>query len=150
MSVVAGGCQCGAVRYTIAGARPPVYVCHCRECQKQSASAFGMSLPVAMEHFHVEGRLDSWERDTARGTRLRCFFCPACGSRLYHQAVRTGAGVTVKAGSLDDTGWVTPDAHIWVSRRQSWVSLDPAIPAHASQPDDMEGWRRGFTREGGR
>ena len=42
-----GGCQCGAVRYAIGGAPLALYVCHCRECQKQSASAFGISLEVA-------------------------------------------------------------------------------------------------------
>ena len=37
--VLTGGCQCGAVRYEIAQEPLAVYVCHCRECQKQSASA---------------------------------------------------------------------------------------------------------------
>src|ERR1700730_909187 len=41
-----GGCQCGQVRYESSGESVALYVCHCRECQKQSASAFGMSLEV--------------------------------------------------------------------------------------------------------
>ena len=142
MKVLAGGCQCGAVRYTISGDRPAVYVCHCRECQKQSASAFGMSLPVRAADFTIEGRLGSWERATDLGTRTRCFFCPACGSRLYHQSSRTDQSVTVKAGSLDDTSWLRPSAHIWVSRKQAWVVLDPTLPTHDTQPEDMIAWRR--------
>jgi len=136
-----GGCQCGAVRYRIAGPRPPVYVCHCRECQKQSASAFGMSLPVRVGDFAIEGRLESWERDTATGTRTRCYFCPSCGSRLYHRSNATPDRVTVKGGSLDDAGWLRPAAHIWVSRKQPWVAIDPALPAHETQPDDLAAWR---------
>ena len=46
MTVLTGGCQCGAVRYEIAAEPLTVYVCHCRECRKQSASAFGISLLV--------------------------------------------------------------------------------------------------------
>lgn len=41
-----GGCQCGKVRFSSEGAVLALYICHCRECQKQSASAFGMSLQV--------------------------------------------------------------------------------------------------------
>ncbi len=136
-----GGCQCGRVGYRIAGLQPPVYACHCRECQKQSASAFGMSLPVRAEHFKVEGALESWERDTDLGTRTRCHFCPSCGSRVYHSSSATPDRVTVKAGSLDDTSRLVPGAHIWVSRKQPWVVLDPDVPAHETEPHDLAAWR---------
>ena len=47
MSVIhEGGCQCGTVRYAIAGEPLWVIVCHCKECQRQSGSAFGMTLAV--------------------------------------------------------------------------------------------------------
>ena len=39
-----GGCQCGACRYVIGGWPLTFYICHCSECQAQSASAFGESL----------------------------------------------------------------------------------------------------------
>ncbi|RHW17123.1 GFA family protein [Sphingomonas gilva] len=136
-----GGCQCGAVRYRITGPRPAVYACHCRECQKQSASAFGMSLPVRVEHFAVEGETGWWERGTDLGTRTRCYFCRVCGSRVYHQSSASDDRVTVKAGSLDDTGWLRPQAHLWVSRKQPWVVLDPDVPAHETQPSDLAAWR---------
>lgn len=144
-----GGCQCGAVRYRITGAPPMVYVCHCRECQKQSASAFGMSLAVRRDAFGIEGRVDSWERATDLGTRTRCWFCPACGSRVYHQSSATAESLTVKAGSLDDTSWLRPAGHIWVSRKQPWVALDPGLPAHLTQPDDLAAWRDAPAGDGG-
>jgi hypothetical protein len=34
-----GGCQCGVLRYVVTAEPLALYVCHCRECQKQSASA---------------------------------------------------------------------------------------------------------------
>jgi len=137
-----GGCQCGAVRYRIEGRRPPVYACHCRECQKQSASGFGLSMPVRGAKFAVTGTTARWERGSDGGGRTRCVFCPICGSRLYHISSVTPDRVTVKAGSLDDTSWLRPVAHIWVSRKQPWVELDPAVPAMESQPADLAGWRR--------
>jgi hypothetical protein len=48
-----GGCQCGDVRYEIAGDPLAPYICHRRECQKQSASAFGMSLEIKRADFYI-------------------------------------------------------------------------------------------------
>ena len=50
---VTGGCQCAAVRYEITGRPVALYVCHCKECRKQSASAFGISLIVRRADFRV-------------------------------------------------------------------------------------------------
>jgi hypothetical protein len=33
-----GGCQCGALRYEIRAEPLTLYVCHCTECQRQSAA----------------------------------------------------------------------------------------------------------------
>ena len=41
-----GGCQCGAIRYELSHGPLQLYVCHCTECRKQSASAFGISFIV--------------------------------------------------------------------------------------------------------
>ena len=41
-----GGCQCGSIRYRIKQEANMLYACHCRDCQKQSGSAFGLSLIV--------------------------------------------------------------------------------------------------------
>ena len=49
----AGGCQYGELRYEIAAEPLALYVCHCRECQKQSASAFGLSLRVPSSRLRV-------------------------------------------------------------------------------------------------
>ena len=46
-----GGCQCGEVRYECEGEPLALYVCHCRECRRQSASAFGISLIVPRKGF---------------------------------------------------------------------------------------------------
>ena len=65
-----GGCQCGAVRYSIERAAIlTLYCCHCRECQRQSASGFGLSMKLQPAGFHLEfGTLGVWERPTDRGT----------------------------------------------------------------------------------
>ena len=66
-----GGCQCGAVRYRITGEPIALYVCHCRECQKQSASAFGLSLEVPRAALRLtSGTPRRWTRMSDSGRRL--------------------------------------------------------------------------------
>ncbi|MGP1353105.1 MAG: GFA family protein [Parasphingopyxis sp.] len=141
---LAGGCQCGAVRFIVSGARPPVYACHCRECQKQSASAFALSVPVARDRLTLEGETATWERPSASGATTRCHFCPRCGTRLYHASSRNAERITIKGGAFDDTDWIAPQAHLWVSRKQGWMMLPDGAPTHETQPDDLSAWRDGL------
>jgi hypothetical protein len=50
-----GGCQCGSVRYVLAAEPVRTVACHCKECQRQSGSAFGMSMIVPGKSLTVTG-----------------------------------------------------------------------------------------------
>jgi hypothetical protein len=85
-----GGCQCGSVRYQITANPLAVYVCHCTECQRQSGSAFALSLAVAREALVVvEGAPAVWRRELEGGRIIDCLFCGACGVRLFHNRARS-------------------------------------------------------------
>ena len=129
--MLTGGCQCGAVRYRSDGEPGGLYACHCRECQKLSVSAFSLSLLVPRSGFHlIEGTPKSWTRPTASGQRLDCYFCPHCGSRVWHDAPHEPWTITIKAGSLDEPVDLGEAIHIWTSRRLPGVMI----------PADTEQW----------
>jgi hypothetical protein len=126
---LAGGCQCGAVRYQITAEPLQVYVCHCRECRKQSASAFGISVILPATGFVLtRGHTRSWRRATDSGGVLDCVFCEVCGSRIHHSTPGS-ATISVKGGSLDEAVDLTSAEHIWVTRKLPGV----LIPEHARQ-----------------
>ena len=135
-----GGCQCGAVRYRITADNLTCYACHCRECQKQSASAFGISVPVFVASLEIEGDLGMWRRPTESGSHTDCHFCMACGTRLYHAGANRPGMVTIKGGSLDDAAELSPVAHIWTKSRQDWLALPEGVPQWAKQPVSQEEW----------
>lgn len=127
-----GGCQCGSVRYRIHGDPLGLAVCHCTECQRQSASAFGMSLAVAEENFELlSGKLKSFTVTCESGRPKACSFCPDCGVRIHHQG--PDGELSIKAGSLDDRTGLEPDAHYWTRSKQAWVRIPEGVPSH---PDD--------------
>ena len=121
-----GECQCGQVQYSILRDASRLHICHCLDCQKQSGSAFGMSLIIQPETFQLNsGELSTFLTSTASGHKKTCAFCPNCGVRIYN---KTHALMAIKAGTLDDTSQLSPDAHYWTKRKQPWVVL----------PDDIQ------------
>ena len=122
---IVGGCQCGDIRYELLGQPLGLAVCHCKECQRQSGSAFGMSLAVGEGAFQLRsGVLKTFEVKCDSGRIKTCAFCPECGTRIYHLI---GNGMSIKAGTLDDTSWLKPDSHYWIKRKQSWVIVPDGV-----------------------
>jgi hypothetical protein len=133
---IVGGCQCGTVRYEITDDPVALYVCHCRECQKQSSSAFGISVIVKRSEFRVaRGEVKVWSRGTDSGGTLACAFCPECGSRLWHESVGATDTISVKGGSLDEAVDLRPAVHIWTARKLRGVVIPEMATQFPGEPD---------------
>ncbi len=126
-----GGCQCGHLRYEIDAEPVDLYACHCRECQKQSGSAFGISaiFPLAAVRI-VAGEPKIWTRPTDSGNTTDCYFCPECGSRIMHVGTLDRAVTAIKGGSLDEPLDMSAAKHIWTKRTISGIPV----------PDGHENW----------
>jgi hypothetical protein len=130
-----GGCQCGAVRYELHGPAIKLVVCHCTECRKQSASAFGVSMFVAVGALRLtRGAARFWSRPTDAGHVLDCAFCPVCGSRLWHRRQGSDDVLSVKVGSLDEPVDLSPAIHIWTSRMLPGLVLPDATVRYPLGP----------------
>ncbi|MBO6724511.1 MAG: GFA family protein [Rhizobiaceae bacterium] len=130
-----GGCQCGAVRYRITGRPIVFYLCHCKECQRHTSSAFGESLRLRRDELTVEGDLFCFTRISESGKRREGYFCPECGVRIVHGTAGSEQ-VNIKAGTLDDTSWLVPAGHIWTASKQKFVAIGEDEPCWERQPDD--------------
>ncbi len=130
-----GGCQCGAIRYEITGTPVRTLACHCTDCQKQSGSAFGMTLVINEDDFRLtKGELKTFTSTTDSGREKLGTFCPDCGSRIYHQLEARKGMVSLKPGTLDDTTGLEPDMHIWTIQKQPWVVIPEGAEVHEKQP----------------
>ena len=115
-------CQCGTIAFETSRPEPiAVYVCHCLECRRQSASAFGISAVFPAEGIwplpdYLQPSLGVWTRPSDAGNTIQCYFCKVCGVRLFHRCVlpdgQARPTVNVKGGTIE--GFTLRDAtHIW-------------------------------------
>jgi hypothetical protein len=131
----AGGCECGGIRYRVTGDPLAVTICHCTQCQRQSGSAFSMSLVVLREHFQLlRGEPRTFTTTSDSGARKGCLFCATCGVRIYNALERMPATVNVKPGTLDDTAWLAPQLEVWRASRQPWLELPELGPRFDGNP----------------
>jgi hypothetical protein len=124
---LAGGCQCGAVRYELASPQW-TSVCHCRMCQKASGQPF-----MAF----VGGRAENlrWTRGAPRVFRSSDIaargFCPACGTPLTYGRPDAGT-LSVTVGSLDDSAAVQPTLQNGIEAKLGWVDRLAGLPARTT------------------
>lgn len=132
-----GGCQCGAVRYVIdPGAVRTFYACHCRNCQCQSGSAFGLSLILPEDAFHLEeGVLTIWTRAV---TGKEHAFCGTCGTRIFHRSADQPDRLSLKPGTLDAPVPVAPVGNIWTASAPAWSPRVPGELDYAGQPETFD------------
>ncbi|MES1972402.1 MAG: GFA family protein [Pseudomonadota bacterium] len=129
--MVEGGCRCGLVRYRIATeAMPPVYCCHCLDCQTWSGSAFTEQAVVRAEALSATGPIVEYSFENRSGSRSTQWLCATCHARLWNTNTARPGIALVRAGTLDASDRIEPRAHIWVKRKQPWIALPDSIPAY--------------------
>lgn len=125
----AGGCRCGAVRYEAVGQPLNVRLCHCRNCQKITGSAFFARAMFPKAAVTVSGPVSVF----GSSVDLERLFCTACGSTLgaRRESLQT---LSVTLGTLDDPGALPPTDHIFISRKVAWLKLDDGLPRYEEFP----------------
>src|SRR5258707_6313075 len=96
-----GGCQCGSVRYVLATEPIRLVACHCKECQRQSGSAFGMSMPVKKDGLTVTGPTKQFVRIADSGGQVSGVFFPYFRTRIFHVSQHPQDRGSLKPRTLD-------------------------------------------------
>ena len=139
-SELSGGCRCGEVRYRLAAsAMPPVYCCHCLDCQTWSGTAFTQQVVVMESQIEVtQGETVTYRRTNESGAVSTQQFCGTCHTRLWNTNSRRPEGAVLRAGTLDASETLSPRAHIWVKRKQPWIMIADGVPSWPESPPPGE------------
>jgi hypothetical protein len=106
-----------------------VVACHCKECQRQSGSAFGLSMLVKRDSLSVTGPTKRFTRVADSGNPNTGVFCPECGVRIYHVPGYVQDMLVLKPGTLDDARRVRPGYFVWMKSAQGWVPVPDGVTA---------------------
>ena len=132
-----GGCLCGAVRYRLIGDPVTFYACHCTDCQRQTGSAFGLSMIVREQDLElVQGEPKRFEATMADGRVKRGRYCGQCAARLWGEPAALPGLRVLRPGTLDDPGAFTPIGHIWTRSARDWVPIPDDAVLFEGQPED--------------
>jgi hypothetical protein len=135
-----GGCSCGAVRYRLASSPLFVHCCHCRNCQRQTGSAFVVNLLIEAARLElIAGAPQPVDVPRDDGSVQRIFRCPHCQVAVFSEYGRPDVRF-VRAGTLDDPTDVTPDVHIFTRSKVGWVVLPESTPAFEAYYDESALW----------
>ncbi len=112
----AGGCLCGAVRYSLNAKPVAVNACYCTDCQKLTGATNLLMIMADSAAFkHEQGKVDRYRKTADSGRQTDIARCETCGVRLWHEPLSAPEFILVAAGTLDDARWAVPVSHIWTS-----------------------------------
>src|SRR5215207_9864947 len=143
--VLAGGCQCGAVRYALYAVPSEPSICHCRMCQKAFGNYFAPLAGVPMADL-------AWtkgEPGVFKSSELvERGFCRNCGTPLFFRYVVRDR-ISVSIGSLDEPGRVKPVNQYGIESRLPAFFAVAALPRrrrNRRRPSGCRSSRRASTR----
>ena len=136
-----GACSCGAMRYRLAGAPMFVHCCHCRDCQRQTGSAFAINALIETDRIEmISGQPAPIAVPTDSGRPHDIHRCPACQTAMWSDYGRRLVLRFVRVGTLDEPAALPPDVHIYTRSKLSWVELPKAVPAFEAYYDAKALW----------
>lgn len=134
MSVMEGGCCCGAVRFKVSA--PPVGVgaCHCTDCQKASGGGPNYVALAPKAAFEItKGEPRRYTRKGDSGGDVTRVFCGECGSPLWSEPA-TMPLIPVKLGAFDDASGFSPQIHLYTASAPPWHLMDESLPRFEKAP----------------
>jgi hypothetical protein len=136
-----GGCACAAVRYRLES--PPMFVhcCHCRDCQRQTGSAFALNALIEADRVSLlSGSPEPLAVPTPSGSPQEIYRCPSCRVALWSVYGGVHKLLFVRVGTLDNPAALPPDVHIYVRSKLPWFALPEGAPAFDAYYDSRKFW----------
>jgi hypothetical protein len=124
-----GHCLCGAISYRFDAEPEAVVLCHCRECQRHTGSAFSVNVLVPRSSLEIKGTPSNHQTTGTENGQLRDrLFCGDCGTPIFTIMHERPDVTIVKAGTLDDPSGLDPVAEVWWRSSQDWLDRHSTRP----------------------
>jgi hypothetical protein len=119
---ITGACHCGSVQYEAEIDPRHVTICHCKDCQRLTGSAFRVSVGTTSEQFtRLRGTPAIYVKVGDSGARRAQVFCSDCGSPLWTYDVDSPARLGLRVGCVDQREALRPTNQIWCRSALPWA-----------------------------
>jgi hypothetical protein len=136
-----GGCACGKMRYRLASRPIYVHCCHCRDCQRQTGSAFVINALIETGRVEkLDGETKAVAVPTDSGRPHEIHRCQLCETAVWSHYGGFQALSFVRVGTLDEPGALPPDVHIYTRSKLPWVTLPAGVPAFPAYYNSKTLW----------
>ena len=120
-------CLCGAISLKLRETSKLIVACHCLACQRRTGSPFGLGVFHAIDTVEISGTATEFIRVGDSGRKVRCYFCPTCGSTVYWKPDVLPSLIGVAVGALGEPGFPAPALSIFERSKHHWVHVDEAV-----------------------
>ncbi|MEM7635747.1 MAG: GFA family protein, partial [Pseudomonadota bacterium] len=94
-----GACLCGAVQVTVTAFPLLTLACHCRDCQKLSASAYSLTTMVPSDSFSCTGELITGGLGSSGRTH---YFCKSCLNFVFSKIDGADHRINLRTSVLNE------------------------------------------------
>lgn len=110
-----GRCHCGYVTYEAEIDPEKAIICHCRDCQMLSGSAFRtMALSLEGTFRLLSGQMKIYVKTADSGTKRTQSFCPECGTQIHSGHIGDAPPVYfIRAGTMRQRDQLVPKLQVW-------------------------------------
>ena len=126
---LSGGCQCGAVRFRVAGELGRASLCHCRMCQKAFGGPYGALVSANIADL-------TWTRGTLKrfqsSNRAHRGFCGDCGTPLTFESREDVIDLAIAAFDTPDV--IPPAIQLATESALPWAVADLPTAGGEEQP----------------
>jgi hypothetical protein len=141
LSTIEGGCACGALRYRLASKPMIVHCCHCRDCQRQTGSAFVLNALIETNRVEkLSGDTRAVVVPTDSGLPHEIHRCASCATAAWSHYGGRQALAFVRVGVLEKPSELPPGVHIYTRSKLPWITLPADVPAFEAYYDSRTLW----------
>lgn len=115
-----GSCLCSSVQVRITAPPLLTFACHCRDCQKLTASAYSLSTMFPSDSFSVSGDLITGGLGAGGRTH---YFCASCLGFIYSQIDGADGRVNVRTSLLDQSASFKPFIEVMTEEKLPWAKV---------------------------
>lgn len=134
MSKFTGACLCGKITYSAEAEPAFMGVCHCKDCQRATGSAFEAVIAIPDASLTVRGTPKTFSVKGMSGKEVHRNFCPDCGSTMMTRVDIMPGLVLLTTGPLDDPSLFKPTMQIFCDSAQPWVELQGDMKRFPGMP----------------